>query len=130
MTIWALAVLAIICSVSFNARVIALVGARGAKVIRYLGLMTYPLYLVHQKAGFEIISILQRRVGFSTSVFLTGSLMIISSFIVVRFFEKPVQKVFKAVLQVSNKQNASARDHRDTARERMPDLLLPQPDDA
>jgi peptidoglycan/LPS O-acetylase OafA/YrhL len=129
MTIWALAILAIICSVSFNARVMTLVGARGARVIRYLGLMTYPLYLVHQKAGFEIISILQRRVGFSTSVFLTGSLMILSSFIIVRFLEKPVQKVFKAVLLVPSKQNASAGDHRETARERMPDLM-PQPDGA
>ena len=130
MTIWALAILAIICSVSFNARVMALVGARGARVVRFLGLMTYPLYLVHQRAGFEIISVLQQRVGFSTSVFLTAGLMILSSFIVVRFFEKPLQKVFKAVLQVPGKQNASARNHRDTARERMRDLLLPQPDGA
>jgi peptidoglycan/LPS O-acetylase OafA/YrhL len=68
--------------------------------------MTYPLYLIHQRAGFEIIGRLKPRVGFSTSVFLTGSLMILLSFIIVRFFEKPLQSVFKAVLEVSNEQNA------------------------
>ncbi len=107
MTIWVLAVLAIIGSVSFNARVSALVGSRGAKVIRRLGLMTYPLYLLHHKAGYEIIYQLQRRFGFSTSVFLTGSLMIILSFIVVRFLEKPLQKVFKVALGVPPKQNTN-----------------------
>jgi peptidoglycan/LPS O-acetylase OafA/YrhL len=106
MTIWMLAVLAIIYSVSFNGRVSELVGPRGAKVTRYLGLMTYPLYLIHQKVGFEIIGRLTPRVGFSTSVFLTGSLMIILSFIIVRFLEKPLQNVFKAALGVSNEQNA------------------------
>jgi peptidoglycan/LPS O-acetylase OafA/YrhL len=106
MTIWMLAVLAIIFSVSFNGKVSALLGPGGAKVTRYLGLMTYPLYLIHQRAGFEIIGRLKLRVGFSTSVFLTGSLMIILSFIIVRFLEKPLQGVFKAVLGVSNEQNS------------------------
>jgi peptidoglycan/LPS O-acetylase OafA/YrhL len=101
-----LAVLVIIFSVSFNGRVSELVGPGGAKVTRYLGLMTYPLYLIHQRAGFEIIGRLKQRVGFSTSVFLTGSLMIILSFIIVRFLEKPLQNIFKAVLGVSNKQDA------------------------
>jgi peptidoglycan/LPS O-acetylase OafA/YrhL len=108
MTIWMLAVLAIIYSVSFNGRVSELVGPRGTKVTRYLGLMTYPLYLIHQKAGFEIIGRLKPRIGFSTSVFLTGSLMILLSFIIVRFLEKPLQSVFKTVLGVSNEQNANS----------------------
>ena len=106
MTIWTLAVLAIIYSVSFNGRVSEPLGPRGAKVTRYLGLMTYPLYLIHQKAGFEIVGRLTPRVGFSTLVFLTSSLMILLSYIIVRFFEKPLQSVFKAVLGVSNEQNA------------------------
>jgi peptidoglycan/LPS O-acetylase OafA/YrhL len=106
MTIWVLAILAIIGSVSFNSRMSALVGSRGAKVIRCLGLMTYPLYLLHQKAGYEIIYQLQRRIGFSTSVFLTGSLMIILSLIIVRFLEKPFQSVFKTALGVAPRQNA------------------------
>jgi peptidoglycan/LPS O-acetylase OafA/YrhL len=106
MTIWMLAVLAIIFSVSFNGRVSELVGPGGAKVTRYLGLMTYPLYLIHQRAGFEIIGRLKPRVGFSTSVFLTGGLMILLSFIIVRFLEKPLQDVFKSVLGVSNEQNS------------------------
>lgn len=107
MTIWVLAIVAIIGSVSFNARMSALVGSRGAKAIRCLGLMTYPLYLVHQTAGFEIISRLQRRVGFSTSVFLTSGLMITLSFIIVRFLEKPLQSVFKTALGVASRQTAS-----------------------
>jgi peptidoglycan/LPS O-acetylase OafA/YrhL len=105
-TIWVLAILAIIYSVSYERRISALVGFKGARVIRTLGLMTYPMYLVHQKAGFEIIRFLHRRISYSVSVFLTGSLMILVSFIIVRFLERPLQNVFKSVLGVANKQDA------------------------
>lgn len=107
MAIWVLAVAAIIGSVSFNARVSALLGSGGAKATRFVGLTIYPLYLIHQQVGFEIICLLKRRAGFSTSVFFTGSLMILLSYLIVRLLKKPLQKAFKAALGVSPKQSTS-----------------------
>jgi peptidoglycan/LPS O-acetylase OafA/YrhL len=48
--IWAVVVLLIICSVLLNTRVHAWAGSR-VGTIRTLGLMTYPLYLLHQIIG-------------------------------------------------------------------------------
>src|SRR5207244_1893810 len=60
MLLWIASVAAIIISVKFNAQISGVLGARGAAIARLLGLMTYPLYLIHQRAGYILIAGLHR----------------------------------------------------------------------
>lgn len=57
--IWAAAVLLIIGSVLLNARSYAWTGAR-VRMIRTIGLMTYPLYLLHQTIGNTVMFTFQK----------------------------------------------------------------------
>ena len=60
--LWLAALVGIVASVKFNQRLIALLGQRGVVTCRTLGLMTYPLYLVHAGPGLILMHTLHGRI--------------------------------------------------------------------
>ncbi len=58
--LWALSIAAIVASVHYNDRIDSWLGPRGQSVIRQLGLITYPLYLLHEFVGSVVMRELAR----------------------------------------------------------------------
>lgn len=96
--VWLASLGAIIASVKCNTRLTALLGPRGVAVSRTLGLMTYPLYLLHAGVGFVLIGALHGKVSDRVSVLLSISLSILASFLINRYLEGPLQSRLKQLL--------------------------------
>lgn len=84
--VWLGLVGAIVASVLANTVAWRLFG-RWANTIRYIGLATYPLYLLHDVLGSVLMSVLR-----GSTVWLIMAVMIGLSFIVAIYAEPPVQK--------------------------------------
>lgn len=89
--LWMVATVALIASVVHNAFLSGIFGKRGAKLIRALGLMTYPLYLIHQQAGFVFMSALHGKVPDLLLLLVTAALAIGFAWLSVRLAEQPLQ---------------------------------------
>lgn len=74
MVIWGTSMAAFLCSVVFNGKVWGVLGGR-AKLIRNLGLITYPLYLVHHELGVRVMEI--------SSVFAPALSLLFGVFVVI-----------------------------------------------
>lgn len=61
---------------------------------RYLGLITYPLYLLHAYIGYVFLSFLGNIIGKWPAILLVGMIMIVASYVVVNWFEQPMKKVY------------------------------------
>jgi peptidoglycan/LPS O-acetylase OafA/YrhL len=56
LSIWVMSIVLIIAAVDYNARIHAYLSPHGRAVVRQLGLMTYPLYLLHQLVGTALMA--------------------------------------------------------------------------
>ena len=74
------------------------VGPRGAKAVRILGLLTYPLYLLHQRAGEAFLIALHGHMPDIVALVLVVALLIALSCIIVLYLEKPIQEQFRRLL--------------------------------
>jgi peptidoglycan/LPS O-acetylase OafA/YrhL len=92
---WSLAVAAIIFSVRWNVVVGRWLGVRGAAVARRLGLITYPLYLIHQEMGMALISRLHTFMPDLVALILTMIVMIAAAFAIHSWLEKPLQRFLR-----------------------------------
>lgn len=95
---WLVSMLALVLATRYNTQVHDLLGPRGSARVRVLGLMTYPLYLLHQQNGYIWLSLL--RGTFPDLVCLGAVLLaaILLSYIVMRFAEQPLQRWLKQLL--------------------------------
>jgi len=60
--------------------------------IRWAGLLTYPLYLLHQRAGYLLIAAMRSSFGDTTSFLLVTSLMLVAAFLIAMYGEPPLRK--------------------------------------
>ena len=97
--VWLAAVLLMIFSVKFNAWVHRLCGLRGAAIVRRMGLASYPLYLIHQDAGYVLLHKADGRAPDVVALLGTSALMITISMIISPGLEGRVQKVLKRILE-------------------------------
>ncbi|MFZ1679820.1 MAG: acyltransferase [Rhizobiaceae bacterium] len=65
----------------------------GARAIGFAGLMTYPLYLVHQNAGYIVIDALEPALGRWGALAATLVLACVVSAIIVRYVERPARRL-------------------------------------
>jgi peptidoglycan/LPS O-acetylase OafA/YrhL len=96
--IWAAALLAIAFAVRFSSPIAALLGPRGVAITRLLGLMTYPLYLIHQQAGYILIYFLRRIIPDLGALVFALAFFIVLSFIIHHYLERPFQRYLRAVI--------------------------------
>jgi peptidoglycan/LPS O-acetylase OafA/YrhL len=96
--IWCVAVIAIAASVRYNAAIHNALGQRGARVARRLGVVTYPLYLVHQVAGYAVIMTLKPHMPDIACMLLTMLLAISTAYGINRFLEEPLQAHLRSLL--------------------------------
>lgn len=98
---WALSVVAIILSVKYNAAISARLGQRGATIARKLGLLTYPLYLLHQQISYLFIPLLHHYMPDILAMFLSAVFVLALSYFVSNSLEKPIQQLLKELLHSS-----------------------------
>ena len=85
--IWVTSIVLIIASIAKNDRVCAWAGGR-VRAIRMLGLMTYPLYLLHQTVGSVVIlSLHDRGMPRFLALFFGAAICLIASWIVAAVLE-------------------------------------------
>jgi peptidoglycan/LPS O-acetylase OafA/YrhL len=101
MVIWATCVVAIIGFVLGNRQVIAVLGQRGAQVARTLGLLTYPLYLLHQHIGTTLLAhVSPKPIPDLPALALVILLLLAVSYLALTYLEKPLQKAVRHVLHL------------------------------
>jgi peptidoglycan/LPS O-acetylase OafA/YrhL len=61
-----------------------------------LGLLTYPLYLIHQWVGWVIIDAIRDTLGPTVTLLVVLGIMLVVSWLIARFVEEPAQKWLKA----------------------------------
>jgi peptidoglycan/LPS O-acetylase OafA/YrhL len=66
-----------------------------AGVVLAIGGLTYPLYLLHQHIGYMLFNKFAAVASAPVLVVSAAALVTAASFLIWRFFEKPVQKRFK-----------------------------------
>ena len=106
--VWLAALLLMILSIRENQRVHDLLRPLGLRIARSVGLLTYPLYLVHEVAGFAI---LRRLKGFTPdlpAMIVVILIAITTAYLVSRFLEKPLQKMIGRALSLRNRSPAPA----------------------
>jgi peptidoglycan/LPS O-acetylase OafA/YrhL len=96
--LWLVALSAILLSVVKNRELTQALSPLGLKICRTLGLMTYPLYLVHQRVGYFLIREESHFMPFTACLILTEALMIAGSYFIVIWLEQPAQRLLKKVI--------------------------------
>jgi peptidoglycan/LPS O-acetylase OafA/YrhL len=97
-------VTAAVVTVSFALVALAAVGAFNSMNWRWLtvaGALTYPLYLIHQEIGFEIITRLSRHLAPYPTVAVTLAVMLTAAYALHRFVERPLAPLLKRGLATS-----------------------------
>ncbi len=64
------------------------ISSKKGETLMWLGALTYPLYLLHNRLGKVMLDYISPMIGEEVAVILTIILMVILSFILVRYFEK------------------------------------------
>ncbi|MDE1154976.1 MAG: acyltransferase [Acidobacteriaceae bacterium] len=100
--VWLLSIMVILLSVRYDDAIHRVLGHRGAMITRRTAFMSYPLYLVHQQAGYALIAVLRRSMPDTLALLLTTLLILAFSLIVILWLEKPLQKALRTLLKGSN----------------------------
>jgi peptidoglycan/LPS O-acetylase OafA/YrhL len=98
MAAWIASLLLLVCSVRWADRVRQLLGDRMSRVARTLGLMTYPLYLIHQRVGFYFIRGLQQHMSPLAAVFVTTAAMFVLAGVIATWLEPRLQRAMANLL--------------------------------
>ena len=106
--LWLLSLLLIAAAVRFNLPLQALLGSRGSAVARRLGLITYPLYLLHQSIGYSLISRWHTHLPDLLSLLLTILLALLLSYAVNRYAEPPLQHLLRLILHGPTRRTPAA----------------------
>lgn len=96
--LWPLGLLSIIAAVYFNDSFGRWLGPKGAQLTRRLGLITYPLYLIHQTVGYLLIPALHRFMPDILALFVAMLALIGAAFALHLFLEKPLQHLLRRLL--------------------------------
>lgn len=86
--IWCVAVLAIVASIVWSDQIESALSSR-RKIVRFLGLLTYPLYLVHEDMG-RAVMVAMRRIG-AFGALAIGMVVVVAVSVLVTLIEKRLQ---------------------------------------
>jgi peptidoglycan/LPS O-acetylase OafA/YrhL len=89
--LWLLSIGLIIACTVFNQRVQLTLGHHGAIVLRRIGLMTYPLYLVHYELGKRIILAIRSTVGDWSAAGIAMASALLVAYVISKYVERPLQ---------------------------------------
>lgn len=95
--IWSVCIAAIVASIRWN-NTLAGFGPRFVNVIRSIGLMTYPLYLLHQFVGYLIINAMRQYVPDSAALVVAIAVCLSLAFAVSKYAEPAVRAVLASWL--------------------------------
>ncbi len=96
--IWAAAVLAIALSVVYNKAIVQWLGPELSSKARLLGLMTYPLYLLHQNIGKHLVERLAGNIPAIAIMLLAFAVSFGLAYVVVQYAEKPIREYVRRAL--------------------------------
>ncbi len=96
--LWAAGILAIVLSVNYNDQILPALGPAWATRLRTMGLVTYPLYLLHQDIGAFFIHRFAGKVPDSVIIGVSAAVAILLAYLVVRFAEKPLRQMLNRQL--------------------------------
>lgn len=65
----------------------------------YIGILTYPLYLIHQHIGYMVFNTFGHEDNIAILVFITSMLMLAMAFLIWRYIERPLAYRFKNLIQ-------------------------------
>ena len=105
--LWLLTLAGIVYSVKRKGTINRALGTRGATVARSLGLMTYPLYLLHQRAGYALIAGGRGHVPDLVSLVLVMLLFLGLAYFISMYPDKMLQRRLRTVLHGVPKQSAA-----------------------
>ena len=107
--LWLLSLAFILACSVFNRRVQLTLGHRGAVILRRIGLMTYPLYLIHFEFGKRLILAIRGTVGDwpAAAIAMTSSLLL--AYLISKFLEPLGQRALWHVM--TRKPNTEAASH-------------------
>jgi peptidoglycan/LPS O-acetylase OafA/YrhL len=95
---WFVSMVALALMTRYNSPMHDIFGTRGATIIRRLGLMTYPLYLLHQQNGYIWVHRLHGVLPDIFSLLLVVGCLCVLSYLVNRFAEVPIQRRLRRFL--------------------------------
>lgn len=96
--VWLAALLLIILSIRENQLIHDSLRPFGLRIARSLGLLTYPLYLVHEVAGFAILRCLTEFLPDLAALVIVVLIAIATAYVINRFLERPLQKMMGRAL--------------------------------
>lgn len=90
--IWLMAVALIAISVRFNAEIQHRLGVRGMNMMRALGLITYPLYLLHDRLGYALVVGLHGVLGWYGALVLAVALIAVAACFLALVVDPAIQR--------------------------------------
>jgi peptidoglycan/LPS O-acetylase OafA/YrhL len=96
--VWLLSLAGIVASVRWNERIHLWIGRRGASIARTLGMLSYPLYLLHQRLGFLFLIRMHGRLPDLASIGFLVFAMPCLAYVVCQWPEKYLRNVLSFVL--------------------------------
>jgi peptidoglycan/LPS O-acetylase OafA/YrhL len=107
--VWILALGAIVISVTGNEKLTYAIGPGGVTAMRRLGLMTYPLYLLHAEIGLKLTTMLRSYVSPRLALVAAIASVILMSYLISVYVEPPLQRKIKQLLSMSSSRNHLVR---------------------
>ena len=83
----------VLLSLSWNSRILARIGADNTQVLHQMGIMTYPLYLIHNHVGKPVmIAVLAARDSVSLAVLCGMGTALVVAWLIAVYMEPPVYR--------------------------------------
>ena len=98
--VWIFALGAIVISVTVNEKLTYAIGPGGVTAMRRLGLMTYPLYLLHAEIGLKLTTMLRYYVSPRLALAAAIASVILMSYLISVYVEPPLQRKIKQLLSM------------------------------
>jgi peptidoglycan/LPS O-acetylase OafA/YrhL len=115
--IWLVVCGVISASIYWKRRIATAVGTRG-KEIRFIGLMTYPLYLVHlQVGGFSMTQAIVAGVPFWSALLAGAAASLVAAWIITAYAEPTLRRIVMRMLALvflGGRQSPLNKDERPT----------------
>jgi peptidoglycan/LPS O-acetylase OafA/YrhL len=96
--VWTAAVLSIVLAVRYNHVLVESLGPERTAKARTLGLITYPLYLLHQNVAEHLVKWLNGQLPDAAIMLLASAVPLALAYGVVRYAEKPIREPLRRLL--------------------------------
>ena len=101
--LWLLTLLAVIASVKYKSSIDQALGVRGARLFKNLGLMTYPLYLIHSRIGYFLIPLGKGHIPDFTSLVVVVCLLLTAAYFISKYPDRLLQRALRRLLWQSSR---------------------------